>query len=60
MARKKVDAVSESEEVLPEAPAEELEDVVPLSIAPLALDLGREDLNALTAKVNELVEWVNR
>ena len=51
MAKKKEEAL---EEVLEEESEEETK------ISPLALDLGREDLNALVRKVNELVEKVNK
>ena len=53
MAKKKEEVLEE--EVLEEEPAEE-----ETKISPLALDLGREDLNALVRKVNELVEKVNK
>ena len=56
MAKNKEEALKD--EVLNELEEELAEEET--KISPLALDLGREDLNALVRKVNELVEKVNK
>ena len=57
MARTKVEAAS-AEDFPVESSAEDLAEEV--KIAPLALELGREDLNALVAKVNEIIDVINK
>lgn len=41
------------------APKMPIQITVKQPIAPLALDFGRDDLNALAAKLNEVIERIN-
>lgn len=52
--RKVVELEKKPEEVIPSPEVKETK--VPM---PLATDLGREDLNAIARKVNEVIEYLN-
>lgn len=58
--KKKVEVSDESSEVVNDSPDVSFdvseEAVIPSSISLLSLDFGRQDLNTMAAKINEIIE----
>lgn len=42
------------------AKAKEVKESPKIALTPLTVDLGREDLNQVVAKINEVIEFLNK
>lgn len=59
MKKKVVKKAKPNEEEVAFVPASWVDENPPVAINPVSVDFGREDLNNLAKKINEIVEYIN-